>query len=260
MILSNQKAVEDVSKTPLLSMRGVSKHFGGIKALEDVDLDVYDKEALALLGDNGAGKSTLVKIISGVLKKDKGDVKFKGEPVNISSPNIAKKLGIKTVHQDLALFTIFDVPSNLFAGEEKTKFGFLQKRQMEEESEEILKNLKTSVKSLGQKVGSLSGGQRHSIAIGRGVYVGRDPSIMIMDEPTAGLGVEESENVLELLKDLKKKVSVIFITHNLNYASEVADRALVLANGQVTGLVEIEETTEEELVSMMIGRKARKQI
>ncbi len=242
------------NKSPILSARGLTKHFGGIRALEDVDLDLYENEALALLGDNGAGKSTLIKIISGALKQDKGKIEFNGEPMSIDDPNDAKELGIKTVHQDLALFTLLDVTSNLFAGEEETKFGFLQKGKMAGECEEILEELQVSVKSLDQKVGSLSGGQRHAVAIGRGVYVGHEPKIIIMDEPTAGLGVEESKNVIQLLKDLKEKVSVIFITHNMDYAFDVADRALVLASGRTAGLVRMDETTEEEIVGMMMGR------
>ncbi len=214
--MSINETDEIKSKSPILSARGITKHFGGIHALEDVDMDVYDNEVLALLGDNGAGKSTLIKIVSGALQQDKGEIKFNGEPVTIDDPNDAKELGIKTVHQDLALFTLLDVTSNLFAGEEKTRFGFLKKAKMAEESEEILEELQISVKSLSQRVGTLSGGQRHAVAIGRGVYVGHEPRVIIMDEPTAGLGVEESKTVIQLLKDLKEKVSVIFITHNMD--------------------------------------------
>lgn len=252
--MTNQKAAKVDSENSLLSAQGISKHFGGITALEDVDLNVYDKEALAILGDNGAGKSTLIKIISGALRQDKGEIKFKGKLVDISNPNVAKELGIKTVHQNMALFSLLDVPSNLFAGEELTKYGFLQRSKMDKECKEILDDLKISVKSLRQEVGSLSGGQRHTVAIGRSVRVGPEPKIIIMDEPTAGLGVEESKHVLELLKDLKKKVSVIFITHNMDHAFDVADRALVLASGQTAGLVNMEETTEEEIVSRMMGK------
>lgn len=252
--MSINETNEIESKRPILSARGITKHFGGIHALEDVDMDVYDNEVLALLGDNGAGKSTLIKIVSGALQQDKGAIKFNGEPVTIDDPNDAKELGIKTVHQDLALFTLLDVASNLFAGDEKTRFGFLQKAKMAEESEEILEELQVSVKSLSQRVGTLSGGQRHAVAIGRGVYVGHEPRVIIMDEPTAGLGVEESKTVIRLLKDLKEKVAVIFITHNMDYAFEVADRALVLASGSKVGLVHMDEATEEEIVAMMMGK------
>lgn len=252
--MTSDEANKEERGQPILSASGITKHFGGIHALEGVDMDLYDKEALALLGDNGAGKSTLIKIISGALDQDEGEIRFNGEQVRIADPNDAKELGIKTVHQDLALFTLLDVTSNLFAGEEKTRFGFLQKGKMDEDTDEILEELRVSVKSLRQRVGSLSGGQRHAVAIGRGVYVGHEPSVIIMDEPTAGLGVEESKNVIQLLKDLKKKVSVIFITHNMDYAFDVADRALVLASGRVAGMVDMDETTEEEIVGMMMGK------
>lgn len=252
--MQNEHVARTKARNPLLSGRGISKRFGGIQALEDVDFDLYEKEALALLGDNGAGKTTLIKIIAGALKQNKGEIRFEGRKVNISNPNEAEELGIKTVHQDLALFTLLDVTSNLFAGAEQTKWGFLQKRKMDRECERVLQDLKIPVKSLRQKVGSLSGGQQHAVAIGRGVYIGHDPKVVIMDEPAAGLGVEESRNVINLLKDLKQEISVIFITHNLEYALEVADRALVLATGRVSGVVEMPETTEDEIISMMMGR------
>lgn len=243
---------------PLLSLRGISKRFGGIHALENVDLDLYDKEILALLGDNGAGKSTLIKIISGVYKPDTGKIIFQGKEIEIRDPDHAKRLGIKTVHQDLGLFTILDVPSNLFAGAPLTnRWGFLRSSEMRRQSKEILSRLNITVKSLGQPVGSLSGGQRHAVAIGRAVYVGQKPKVVIMDEPTAGLGVEQTRKVLDLLKRLRQQVGIIFITHNLNYAFEVADRAEILASGHVMGVLDMNKTSEEEIVSLMMGRKVQ---
>jgi len=243
----------DATRKPILKARGISKRFGGIQALQDVDLDVYDKEVLALLGDNGAGKSTLIKIISGAYTPDSGEILFDGKKTQITSPDYARRIGIKTVYQDLALFGILDVTSNFFAGAEYTRWGFIQRKRMDREASELLKGMKTTVKSLRQEVRSLSGGQQHAVAIGRGVYIGHQPRLIIMDEPSAGLGITESREVLELIKDLGHKVAVILITHNLDYAFEVATRAVVLCNGQVTGQATLSETTESDIISLMMG-------
>lgn len=241
-------------EAPLISVKNVSKSFGGINALNNVSFDIYDNEVLALLGDNGAGKSTLIKIISGALKPDSGELIINGEKVKIEEPEQAKKFGIKTVYQDLALFGILDVTSNLFAGEEYSKWGFVQRKKMDQRSKEVLDKLNIQVKSLRQEVRSLSGGQQHAVAIGRGVYIGPEPNLVIMDEPTAGLGVEESQKVVELIKNLGNEVSVIFITHNMDYAFNTAERAIVLHSGNVAGEVKLSETTQDEIVSLMMGR------
>ena len=244
-------------KNKLLSVRGISKSFGGIQALKNVSLDVKDKEILALLGDNGAGKSTLIKTISGAHMPDEGEIYLEGKKTNIKSPEDAKRLGIKTVYQDLALFGILDVTSNLFAGDELTKWGFLQRKKMKQRSIEVLKNINISVKSLSQEVRRLSGGQQHAVAIARGVYIGAKPKLVIMDEPTAGLGVEESQRVLDLLLELKKDTSIIYITHNMNYAFKVADRTTILHSGEVAGSVKMSDTSEEEIIGLMMGSKVR---
>jgi len=238
---------------PLLTIRSGSKHFGGIHALENIDIDIYDNQILALLGDNGAGKSTLIKCISGAYTLDTGEIFFQDKNVEISTPEDAHKLGIKTVYQDLALFGILDVTANLFAGAEYTRWGFLQKKKMASEAHEVLGNLKTTIRSLNQEVRSLSGGQQHSVAIGRGVYIGYEPKLIIMDEPTAGLGVKQSREVLRLLKELRREFAVIFITHNLDYAFEVADRIVVLCSGRIAGRLKIEEASKNEVVSLMMG-------
>ena len=243
----------DQNRTPILSIRGGSKRFGGIQALDDINLDIYGNEILALLGDNGAGKSTLIKALSGAHTLDGGEILFEGNKVDISKPEDAHNLGIKTVYQDLALFGILDVTANLFAGSEYTRWGFLQKKKMDREAQTVLSHLKTTIKSLNQEVRSLSGGQQHSVAIGRGVFIGHEPKLIIMDEPTAGLGVKQSREVLRLLKELGQKFAVIFITHNLEYAFEVAQRAVVLCSGRVAGVLDMAEANHNQIVSLMMG-------
>ncbi len=244
---------QDEKRKPILSIRGGSKRFGGIQALEDIHLDIYGNEILALLGDNGAGKSTLIKALSGAHTLDVGEIYFEGTQVNISKPEDAHNLGIKTVYQDLALFGILDVTANLFAGAEYTRWGFLQKKKMDKEAQTVLSHLKTTIKSLNQEVRSLSGGQQHSVAIGRGVFIGHEPKLIIMDEPTAGLGVKQSREVLRLLKELGQKFAVIFITHNLEYAFEVAQRAVVLCSGRIAGILDMAEANHNQIVSLMMG-------
>jgi len=249
----NSSENHDQKRKPILSIRGGSKRFGGIQALDDINLDIYGNEILTLLGDNGAGKSTLIKALSGAHTLDEGEILFEGKKVNISKPEDAHNLGIKTVYQDLALFGILDVTTNLFAGSEYTRWGFLQKKKMGKEAQTVLSHLKTTIKSLHQEVRSLSGGQQHSVAIGRGVFIGHEPKLIIMDEPTAGLGVKQSREVLRLLKELGQKFAVIFITHNLEYASEVAQRAVVLCSGRVAGVLDMAEANHNQIVSLMMG-------
>lgn len=241
--------------TPLLEVKGVTKRFGGILALNKVNLGLYRKEILALLGDNGAGKSTLIKVISGIYQLEEGEIFIEGEKTIITSPRDAKNLGIETVYQDLALFGVLNVQTNLFMGKEmRRKFGILNKTLMGKETVKILARLKVKVKSINQQVRDLSGGQQHAIAIGRAVYVGDTPRIILMDEPTAGLGVEESNKVLDLMLELKDKgISVILISHNLDHVFAVADRAVVLRSGESVGERKIKETTHTEIVHMMMG-------
>jgi ABC-type sugar transport system ATPase subunit len=238
---------------PILEVRGVSKSFGGVQALKNVDLTLYDRELLALLGDNGAGKSTLCKVISGVYACDKGSVSVDGKAIKNGSIQDAKRLGIKMIYQDLALFDELDVTSNLFMGEQIHRWGFLRKKEMKRKSREIIERLHTTVQVLDREVRFLSGGQQHSIAVGRGVYVGRQPRILIMDEPTAGLGVEESNKMLELLMNIRREVSVILITHHLDFVFEVADRAVILRSGQVAGEVSVAQTSKNEIIGLMVG-------
>ena len=181
----------------VLELRGISKHFGGVKALNEVDLKLFKHEVLALVGDNGAGKSTLIKIISGVYQPNGGQILFEGKTVEITSPKKAKSVGIETIYQDLALGDVLNIVSNFYMGRPITKFwGILDKKKIEEESWNILRKLEIrNVSSLNQMVRNLSGGQRQGIATGRAIYVGKDPKLIIMDEPTAALGVDRKSVV-----------------------------------------------------------------
>ena len=245
----------DQSNHCLLELKGVSKHFGGVKALNGVDLKLFKHEVLALVGDNGAGKSTLIKMISGVYQPDGGQIIFEGRSVEITSPKEAKSIGIETIYQDLALGDVLNIVSNFYMGRPVTKFwGFLDKKKMEEESWNILRKLEIrNVGSLNQMVRNLSGGQRQGIATGRAIYVGKDPKLIIMDEPTAALGVEEKSKVLTLIKTLKEEgKTIIFISHNMQDVFSVADRAVVLKTGKKVGERKIQESTIDDIVKLIL--------
>jgi len=242
----------------ILEIKSISKRFGGVKALNNVSIKLFEGEVLALAGDNGAGKSTLIKIISGVYNSDKGDILFNGKNVVNNSPNYSRNLGIETIYQDLALADNLDVSSNIFLGRERIKqnFKFLQRlnrKLMFDESVNILNSLKIEIPkgSLKQPVASLSGGQRQAIAISRAIYW--NAKILIMDEPTAALGVPEQRKVLELIHTLKKnKIGIIFISHNLNDIFSVSDRICVLRQGKLVCEKNINESNKEEIVSYMV--------
>lgn len=246
-------------KIPILEVKSISKHFGGVIALDNVDFKLMKGEVLGIVGDNGAGKSTLIKIISGVLQKDNGEIFYKGKEVEINDPKDAKRLGIETVYQDLALVDLLNVPANIFMGREvKYKgvfgkvFGFLNFREMSIESKRLLQGLQVNIEDLNSKVMYLSGGQRQAIAISKVVYWGKE--IVILDEPTAALGVKESKNVLELIKKLKKHgISVIIISHNLQHIFSVVDRIMILRRGKKVGTKEAHNTGADEIVSMITG-------
>jgi D-xylose transport system ATP-binding protein len=235
----------------LLSLRGVSKTFGAVQALADVDLDVCAGEVVALLGDNGAGKSTLVKILAGVHPADSGSITCKGRQVTISSPIEARNLGIATVYQDLALCDNLDVVANLFLGHEKSRFT-LREEAMEKEASTLLRQLSAKLPSLRTPVAGLSGGQRQTVAIARSL-VGA-PSIVMLDEPTAALGVAQTAEVLNLIERLRDRGhGVLLITHNMSDVQEVADRAVVLRLGRNNGVFRIKDVTYEEIVAAITG-------
>ena len=234
---------------PTLEARAVSKHFGSVQALTDVDFEVRDGEVMALVGDNGAGKSTLIKCIAGIYPLDAGEVYFEGEKVSISGPKDAAKLGIEIVYQDLALCDNLDVVQNMYLGRETRDWiGRLKEAPMEKRTAETLKGLRvTTIRSIRQQVASLSGGQRQSVAIGRAVMW--NSRVVILDEPTAALGVAQTEQVLELVKRLAEQgLAVVLISHNLHDIFEVADRITVLRLGRNVSVLERAKTTQQEVV------------
>jgi D-xylose transport system ATP-binding protein len=235
--------------TPLLEARGVSKSFGSVEALADVDFEVRPGEVMALVGDNGAGKSTLIKCIAGIYPLDGGDVYFDGEKVSIHGPKDAAKLGIEIVYQDLALCDNLDVVQNMYLGREvRDWIGRLREAPMEARTAETLKGLRvTTIRSIRQQVASLSGGQRQSVAIGRAVMW--NSRVVILDEPTAALGVAQTQQVLELVSRLAEQgLAVVLISHNLHDIFEVADRITVLRLGRNVAVFDRATTTQQKVV------------
>jgi D-xylose transport system ATP-binding protein len=238
-----------VTGTPVLELRGVSKSFGAVQALYQVDFHVSAGEVMALVGDNGAGKSTLIKCIAGIYPIDDGQVLFDGKPVNIHSPKEAAALGIEIVYQDLALADNLDVVQNMFLGREETQ-GLLRldETKMEARAAETLKSLSvTTIRSVRQTVAGLSGGQRQSVAVAKAVMW--NSRVVILDEPTAALGVAQTRQVLQLVKRLGEQgLAVILISHNLHDIFEVADNITVLRLGQNVGEMKRTETTQQKVV------------
>jgi D-xylose transport system ATP-binding protein len=241
----------------VLEVCDVEKRFGATMALDRVSLKLGEGEILALLGDNGAGKSTLIKILSGVLRPDAGEIRIDGNPVHITSPHHARELGIETVYQDLALFDNFNATGNFYAGREPVKpkwlgsFGWVSDRLMARETEEILNRLQVNI-SRNDEIGIMSGGQRQAVACARAIAFGK--RIVILDEPTSALGARESGNVLRLIKEAPGNgVSVIVISHNLEHVTRVADRAVVLRQGRYVGEAKADADNQEQLVSMIVG-------
>jgi D-xylose transport system ATP-binding protein len=238
----------------LLATKGLSKRFGPVQALKDVDFEVRPGEVVALVGDNGAGKSTLVKAISGINPPDEGDFLFEGRSVRVTTPGDAVALGIATVYQDLALCDNLDVVANLFLGQEVagSVTRQLDEVSMEHRSHELLDQLAVTIPSVRSEVGSLSGGQRQQVAVARSLL--GDPKVVLLDEPTAALGVAQTAQVLELIKRLRERgLGVVVISHNLADVFEVADRIFVLRLGRPAGTYEVSDTTREEIVAAITG-------
>jgi D-xylose transport system ATP-binding protein len=237
-----------MSDAPLLQLRGVTKSFGSVQALSDVDFEVNKGEVMALVGDNGAGKSTLIKCIAGTYTMDEGELFFDGEAVTISTPRDAARLGIEVVYQDLALCDNLDVVQNMYLGREASRLSILQEPPMEAKTRETLASLRvTTIKSIRQPVATLSGGQRQSVAVARAVMW--NSRLVILDEPTAALGVAQTEQVLALVNRLAEQgLSVVLISHNLHDIFETAHRITVLRLGRNAGIFERAKTTQEEVV------------
>jgi D-xylose transport system ATP-binding protein len=238
---------------PRLRMTGIGKSFGAVRALSGVDFEVYDGEVVGLVGDNGAGKSTLIKTISGVGPADEGEIFVQGQPVKITTPNIATRLGIQTVYQDLALCDNLDVVANLFLGrEELAPLRGLKENDMEKRGLAVLQTLNVKLPSIRATVERLSGGQRQSIAVAKSIL--RNASVVLLDEPTAALGVAQTRQVLQLIRRLRDQgLAVVVISHNLADVFEVVDRVIVLRLGKRVGTFVVKDTTPEQVVSAITG-------
>jgi D-xylose transport system ATP-binding protein len=239
--------------TPLLELRGITKRFGAVRALNGVDFRVMPGEVVGLVGDNGAGKSTLVKVISGIHPGDEGEYLWEGKKTSVNTPTDATGLGIATVYQDLALCDNLDVVENLFLGQEALTGGLLDEVTMEKKANDLLAELSvTTIQSVRGEVGAMSGGQRQSVAIARSLL--GDPKMVILDEPTAALGVAQTAQVLALIKRLKTRgLGVIVISHNLRDVFEVVDRIWVMRLGSNGGEFDVATATEQEVVSAITG-------
>jgi D-xylose transport system ATP-binding protein len=243
----------------VLSVRGATKRFGAVTALDDVDLDVHEGEVLALLGDNGAGKSTLIKCCSGALRLDRGAILMDGDEVAIHSPRDARALGIETVYQDLALFDNLSPIDNFYAGRELAgpswaprSLRVLRRRGMQGETEKVLNRLQVVLPDLSSTVGLMSGGQRQAVAVSRAAaFASR---VAILDEPTAALGVRESRKVLDLILRLREDgMAIVVVSHAMDHVMEVADRAVVLRRGRKVGELIPSADTYHEIVSLIVG-------
>jgi D-xylose transport system ATP-binding protein len=238
---------------PGLRLRGINKSFGAVRALTNVDFEVYAGEVVGLVGDNGAGKSTLIKVIAGVGPADSGEIFVDGQPVRIASPKDATRYGIETVYQDLALCDNLDVVANLFLGrEEISPVLALKETDMEKRGLEVLRTLDVKIPSLRSLVAMLSGGQRQSIAVAKSIL--RNARIVLLDEPTAALGVAQTRQVLNMIRRLREQgLAIVVISHNLADVFEVVDRVIVLRLGRRVGTFDIKKTTPEQVVSAITG-------
>jgi D-xylose transport system ATP-binding protein len=252
MSVATETAPTIAPEGAVMTMTGVGKHFGAVQALTDVHFHVSEGEVVALVGDNGAGKSTLVKIMAGVYQPDGGTMKVDGKPVHISSPSAAQALGIATVFQDLALCDNLDVVANLFLGQERRGGIWLDEVTMEQESWRLLRQLSAKIPSVRIPIAGLSGGQRQTVAIARSL-VGR-PKIVMLDEPTAALGVAQTAEVLNLIERLREQgLGVVLISHNMADVQAVADRIVVLRLGRNGAEFHAGDVTTEELVAAITG-------
>jgi D-xylose transport system ATP-binding protein len=235
---------------PVLSLRGVSKNFGAVSALSDIELDVHAGEVVALVGDNGAGKSTLVKILAGVHQPSSGTIKFQGQEVTLPDPSAALDLGIATVFQDLALCENLDVVANIFLGRESNPYH-LDEVAMEVRAWTLLNELSARIPSVREPVASLSGGQRQTVAIARSLLL--EPKLIMLDEPTAALGVAQTAEVLNLIERVRDRgLAVIMISHNMEDVRAVADRVVVLRLGRNNGVF-TPDASNHELVAAITG-------
>ncbi len=248
-----------VLDTPVLEARGLVKRYGSVTAMDGADFELRAGEVLAVIGDNGAGKSTLIKALSGVLVPDDGEIRVDGRPVSFRTARDAQHHGIETVFQDLALAPALDVATNLFMGRELRRPGALgsvlrltDKRAMRRRADELFASMKLRVASVTQPVETLSGGQRQGVAVARAAAFGK--KVIIMDEPTAALGVRESGTVIELIKEIRARgIPVVLISHDMPHVFEVADRIHVHRTGRRAAVVRTGDRSMAEVVALMTG-------
>jgi len=246
-------------RAPLVQMINISKSFGHVRALRNVDFTVGRQEVVGLLGDNGAGKSTLIKILTGLYPPDSGEIYFEGRRILFSSPREARALGIETVYQDLALVELMNISRNFFLGRKPTKrIGFvdlLDVKKMDKVAEQVLSEIGIQIRSPREEVSILSGGERQSISIGRAMHFGM--KLLILDEPTSSLSIKEARKVLNYVTEAKRRgLSVIFITHNIYHVYPVADRFTILSHGVKVGDFDKREVSPEEIAELIVGSVA----
>ncbi len=238
---------------PIVKAAHLSKSYGNIEALRDVNLEIYAGEILAIVGDNGAGKSTLIKILAGALTADQGKIMVGDKIYRSFSPAKAIRLGISTVYQDLALVDCRDVVSNIFLGREPVYAGILvDRRKMQKEVRRVLEGLQINIPELKTPAGLLSGGQRQGVAVARAIVQGG--KVIIFDEPTAAMGIQESAKVIKLLQKLREEgMAVVVISHNLHQVFEISDRICVMRHGQVAAVCKTEDSLPNQIVELIMG-------
>ncbi|MBL1418951.1 MAG: sugar ABC transporter ATP-binding protein [Alphaproteobacteria bacterium] len=241
------------NKTPLIEMKNISKRFGGVHAVENVSINLYPGEVVGILGHNGAGKSTLMKMLSGAIEIDEGEIIVNGKKASIKNPRESRALGIETIYQTLALADTLDASANLFLGREITNaFGVLNEAQMELETRKVMKTLNPNFTNITDPVNSMSGGQRQVVAIGRAIYF--NAKTLVMDEPTAALGPAETTMVKDLTLRLKTEgIGIFLISHDMGDVFELCDRVMVMKNGKDVGKFDIEEVTRDDILSLIIA-------
>ena len=241
-----------MTEAPLVEMKGIFKHFGGVHAVEDVSIDLYPGEVVGVLGHNGAGKSCLMKCLAGAMEIDGGEVYVNGELTSIHNPRDSRSYGIETIYQTLALADNLNAPANLFLGRElMTNLGTLDDARMESEAKKIMFRLNPNFTNITDPVRSMSGGQRQVVAIGRAIYF--EAKILIMDEPTAALGPSETAMVADLTKKLKSDgIGIFLISHDMADVFELCDRVMVMKNGLDVGSFKIGEVTKDDILSLII--------
>ena len=237
---------------PLVEMQGIDKSFGGLRALNDVSVNLFGGEVVGIVGHNGAGKSTLIKILSGALRRDSGEIRIEGTVADINNPRDARALGIETIYQTLALADNLDASANIFLGRELlTKARTLNEEAMASEIQGVLERLQIKIPSIREPVINLSGGQRQAVAIGRAIYF--NARILIMDEPTAALGPQETRMVGDLIKRLKSEgIGIFLISHDIHDVFDLSDRITVLNGGKVVDTVRTEQVTKDQVLGMII--------